>query len=120
MGHSLKDLDVYQAALEICDISWDLYQEIPGRYYLTSGQFISAADSIGANIAEGYGRGTFKDRKHFLAIARGSLYETSFWLHQLLKRKLISASKADRLENLLVRESTLIMGYSRYLTSKIP
>ena len=39
-------------------------------------QLIRSADSIGANIAEGEGRGTHLDNKRFVRIARGSLQET--------------------------------------------
>ena len=40
------------------------------------GQQVASADSISANIEEGYGRGSTKDFVHFLVIARGSARET--------------------------------------------
>jgi len=39
-------------------------------------QQIASADSIAANIEEGYGRGSKRDYAHFLIIARGSAQET--------------------------------------------
>ena len=39
------------------------------------GQQVAAADSIGANIDEGYGRGSKKEFAQFLMIARGSARE---------------------------------------------
>ncbi|MFH1499169.1 MAG: four helix bundle protein [Verrucomicrobiota bacterium] len=39
-------------------------------------QQVASADSIAANIEEGYGRGSKKDYAHFLVIARGSATET--------------------------------------------
>ena len=39
-------------------------------------QPLASADSIAANIEEGYGRGSAKDYSHFLIIARGSAQET--------------------------------------------
>ena len=49
-----------------------------GRFELTRliSQQLASADSIAANIEEGYGRGSKKDYSHFLIIARGSAQET--------------------------------------------
>ena len=58
-------------------------------------QIIKAADSIGANIAEGSGRGSDQDYKRFLRIARGSLNETRHWLRRAYKRNLLSRSQID-------------------------
>jgi four helix bundle protein len=120
MYHSIKDLVVYQKALEISDLGWEIYIQIPRKFYQLSGQFITAVDSIGANIAEGYGRGSYKDRKNFLLISRGSLYESAFWLERLTSRLLIAQQDAEELKKLLTKESILIMGYIKYLKSKMP
>jgi four helix bundle protein len=48
---------------------------------------------VGANIVEGIGRGTRKDNKRFVRIARGSLYETIYWLERTHKRALISEQR---------------------------
>ena len=53
-------------------------------------QLVKAADSIGANIAEGTGRGSYQDNRRFIRIARGSLYETRHWLRRAYKRNLLS------------------------------
>ena len=44
-------------------------------YGLTS-QIRRSSNSVPANIAEGFGRNTKKDKSRFYIIARGSLYET--------------------------------------------
>jgi four helix bundle protein len=46
-------------------------------------QLIRAVTSIGANIAEGYGRHEGKEYLHFLVIAYGSANETDNWLYVL-------------------------------------
>ena len=54
---------------------------------------MSAADSIGANIAEGTGRGSFADNRRFARIARGSLFEVRHWLRRAYRRKLLSENE---------------------------
>jgi len=43
-------------------------------------QILRSASSIGANIAEGYGRNNKKEYRQYLGIARGSSLETEYWL----------------------------------------
>lgn len=52
-------------------------------------------------------------------ISRGSLYETSHWLSLLTKRNLINREESEALVLLITREGRLIMGYVKYLQSKI-
>jgi len=53
----IKDLGVYRQALKISDFAWEIYKSFDWRTKKIIGdQFIEAIDSIGANIAEGYGR----------------------------------------------------------------
>jgi len=51
-------------------------------------QLVRAADSIGANIAEAYGRGSSGDRRRFIVIARGSALELEHWTETALARDL--------------------------------
>jgi len=51
-------------------------------------QLLRAADSIGANIAEAFGRAGSPDRMRMLFIARGSAYELEHWLDRAEAREL--------------------------------
>jgi four helix bundle protein len=64
-------------------------------------QLVTAADSIGANIAEGCGRGSFQDNKRFVRIARGSLNETRHWLKLAYQRKLIQQKHIVQIKPLI-------------------
>ena len=72
-----KDLVVWQKAMELVKAVYALSKAFPPdeRYALTD-QLRRAVVSIPSNIAEGNGRASNADYGHFLAIARGSLYET--------------------------------------------
>ena len=61
-------------------------------------QLVKAAASIGVNIAEGTGRGTFVDNRRFVRIARGSLNETQHWLRRAYKRGLLSSKEVGNLK----------------------
>ena len=90
---SLGNLQVYQSALELSEKAWEIYIRIPKEFRFEMGsQFLRSIDSIGANIAEGYGRFHYKDEAKFYYNARGSLWEAKHWLLLLRKRNLIDES----------------------------
>lgn len=97
-----EELRVYQGAEEIADLIWRIVVSWEWLPKDTVGkQIIRSADSIGANIAEGSGRGSYQDNRRFVRIARGSLYETRHWLRRAYKRQLLSAEDVDQLKPLL-------------------
>ena len=55
----------------------------------------SAAGSVGANIEEGVGRGSYLDNKRFVKIARGSLYETQYCLRRAYSRNLLTVEQVS-------------------------
>lgn len=72
-----KDLIVWQKAMMLVEEVYRLMGCFPKdeRFRLCD-QLSRAVVSVPSNIAEGNGRGMKSDYAHFLAIARGSLYET--------------------------------------------
>ena len=84
---TLKNLLVYQKAELISDLAWEIVKILPHREnHPTGNQFIRCIDSISANISEGYGRFTYKDKTHYFIMARGSLNEAENWRKKLEKR----------------------------------
>ena len=96
------ELDVYHLAEELSDKIWNDYDNWPEKAQRTIGcQIIRSADSIAANIAEGYGRFTPADRKLFYRYARGSFEETKAWLRKAIRRKLIFHSEVDHYKHII-------------------
>ena len=71
-----RDLVVWQRSMELCSATYRATATFPDeeRYGLVS-QMRRAAVSIPSNIAEGHGRLTTNEYRHFLGVARGSLKE---------------------------------------------
>lgn len=87
----LEDLEVYRLAVRLADRVWEIVVKWPPFARDTIGrQLVRAADSIGANIAEAYGRFHYGERVQHLYYSRGSLYETRHWIHRSHTRGLIS------------------------------
>ena len=101
----LEELEIYKIALGISDLAWDIYIELPKEFRFTQGsQFLEAADSIGANIAEGFGRFHYRDSLKFYYNSRGSLLELKHWNLLLLRRKLSSHGKLENMKELIEKE----------------
>ena len=72
---NFEKLDVYKLSEKLSDIIWTIVLSWTPFAKSTIGvQLVKAADSIGANIAEGTGKGSSLDNKRFAKIARGSLF----------------------------------------------
>jgi four helix bundle protein len=76
-------------------------------------QLVRSADSIGANIAEGEGRGSYQDNRRFIRVARGSLQETQHWLRRAYTRNLLAPDQIDNLRPLIDKLSPTLNAYLR-------
>src|SRR5262249_35092694 len=103
---------VYQQAEELADLVWDVVVAWQALAKDTVGkQMIRSADSIGANIAEGHGRGSYQDNRRFVRIARGSLYETRHWLRPAYRRKFLSDEQIQKLKGIIANLAPQLNAY---------
>jgi four helix bundle protein len=114
-----ENLRVYQLAEEIADLVWEtvikwdrLAQDTIGK------QLINSADSIGANVAEGTGRGSFADNRRFAKIARGSLFEVKHWLRRAYKRGLLTESEVASFKKLVDELTPKLSAYINSIGKK--
>lgn len=87
----LNDIDSYKKALSLSQYIWDIVIIWDWFQKKTIGvQFVTAIDSISANIAEGFGRYGKKDKIKFYYYSFGSVKESLDWNEKCKNRKLIS------------------------------
>jgi len=92
----LKDLEVYQLSREVGRDAWLIFKEMDWREKkLLGDQWIRSIDSIGANVAEGFGRYHYLDKNRFNYNARGSLLEAIHWTELMHERELLAPDKFD-------------------------
>ena len=95
---NLDDIRILKTANDIGNEIWDIVSI--WDYFLkdTIGkQMTRSVDSIGANIAEGFGRFHYKENRRFCYFSRGSLLETIVWLGKCKDRNIIPEDQASRL-----------------------
>ena len=87
---TLESLEVFQLSKQLSSVCWNIYKTLDWKVIKDlKEQFIDSSDSVGANIAEGYGRFHYLDRIKFMYNARGSLLESKYWFDLLIDRKLL-------------------------------
>jgi len=110
----LESLEVYKISRELSRRVWDVYQKLGWQDKKIMGdQLITAIDSVGANIAEGYNRYHYLDKIKFYYNSRASLAEAcGHWLELLCERnkidqkdskdiKILGAKLAVKLNNFI-------------------
>jgi four helix bundle protein len=99
---NFENLRVYRLSEKLADQVWDIVTA--WNYFArdTVGlQLVRSADSVGANIAEGEGRGRYLDNRRFVRMSRGSLNETKHWLRRAFKRRLLTRKEVDSLKTVI-------------------
>ena len=115
----LDNLEIYQLSRKLSEIGWVIYSGLGWEDKKTMGsQFIRATDSVGANIAEGYGRFHYLDQIKFYYNSRGSLNECNdYWIELLKERGKISSANYKKYKevagNLLVKLNRFIKAVYR-------
>ena len=95
-------------------LKWDYFaRDTVGK------QFARAIDSISANIAEGFGRYSKKDKIKFYRYSRGSVYESLDWLEKAHRRNLIDKNQYNKLFKSLKKLPREINALISYTNKKL-
>ena len=117
---NFEKLQVYQLSEKLADGIWKVVLDWNSFAKDTVGkQIVRAADGVGANIAEGSGRGSLVDNRRFVRMARGSLYETIHWLRRAYIRRLLSQAEVRKLRLLIEELSPKLNAYLRSVDQRV-
>ena len=109
----LKDLEVYKLARELSKLGWEIYEGLDWHDKKIIGdQFITATDSFGENLTEGYGRYHYLDKIKFFYNARGSLFEAGdYWLELLFERSKINEETYKKFQDIKEKASLKLQNF---------
>lgn len=98
MDEKLGSFEIYTLGMKIGDLIWNKVDTWDYFNKDTIGkQIVRSADSMAANISEGFGRFTFKERRRYCIYSRGSSTETYTWLTKSKNRNLISVIEYQKI-----------------------
>lgn len=114
--NKFKDLTVWQKSMDLAEIVYQLTSDFPGeeRFGLQS-QIKRCVVSIVSNIAEGAGRNSKNEFRHFLSISLGSSYELETQLILASRFKYINKERLEVVLDKLNEIQKMIIGLSKSL-----
>jgi four helix bundle protein len=120
-GDVLWKMRAYRLALFVGDLAWSDVTKLAAdpRTLALSDQLYRAVGSIGANIAEGYGRSSGKDRARFYEYSLGSARESRDWYYK--GRHVLGEAITAHRVNLITQITRLLLTYipdQRHVTLK--
>ncbi len=120
MAQSFRDLKVWSKAIDLTVLVYELTADFPQReiYGLTS-QMRRASVSVASNIAEGSARGTKRDFRQFVKLARGSNCELQTQLVIARRLQFGDEERCKNVEALTHEVGKMLSGLNEYLTNKI-
>ena len=115
--HNFKELKVWKGGIELTKVIFQITRSFPAeeRYGLTS-QIVRSAISIPSNIAEGCGRITNKDFKHFLTMALGSSFELETQIIIAKDFNYINEEELNNISTQIVEIQKMIYGLQKSLS----
>jgi four helix bundle protein len=105
----LESFDCYRLAVEFAALAASL---VPRGHAALRDQLERASTSVVLNIAEGYGRWQPREKAHFYAIARGSLFESGAAI-DLIRARGLAAAECEQARAICTRVGQLQNGLIR-------
>lgn len=116
----LNDIVAYKRSFLLSNYVWNIIISWKRFELDTVGkQFVRSVDSISANIAEGFGRFSKKDKVNFYRYGYGSIKESLDWNEKSKVRKLISQEEYVYILNELLALQKEIHHLIRFTNEKL-
>jgi four helix bundle protein len=113
---NVEDYDAYKVSYELSNYVWSIILNWDYFEKNTIGnQFARAVDSISANIAEGFGRFSKKDKIRFYYYSLASVLECKDWNNKCYHRSIIKKEEYDYIKirlDKLPREINQLIQYT--------
>ena len=117
---SFENLRVYQVARQLVKDVYLLQNQFPKEErYALGDQVRRAATSITANLAEGSGRQSIKEKIHFIEIAFGSMTEVFCELQTACDLTYIKEEQLDALRTQFTEMAKMLSGMRNTLNKKL-
>ncbi|MCF6180720.1 four helix bundle protein [Lutibacter sp.] len=118
--HKIEELKIWKKSIKLTMLVYQLVSALPSdeKYGLIS-QIKRSSVSIPSNIAEGAGRNSNKEFKHFLSIANGSAYELHTQLILTIELGLITKEIVQPVIDLIVEVQKMNYSFQKSLETKI-
>ncbi len=114
-----RNLVAWQKAMDLVDAVYRAVRLFPkSELFAMTQQLKSAATSIPCNLAEGRGRYTIPDQRHFFRQARGSVYELQTAIEIAVRQQLMAGDAGAELLERANEVGRLINGLLRSLRPK--
>jgi len=116
----LNDIDACKLSLQLSNYVWSLVIQWGWFPKQTVGiQFVKAADSVSANIAEGFGRYFKKDKIKFYRYSQGSVKECFDWNQKSKARGLIQKEEYQHIHKTLQEIDSALRRLIKYTNDKL-
>jgi len=116
LNRGYMKLDVWQRGMDLFDLAYRLASRVPD--FRLKSQFADAAQSVPANVAEGYGRRTLPEYLQFLYIAKGSLGEALTRAAGLWRSKEMKDADFEQFDRLHYEVENKLLGLIGSLENK--
>lgn len=119
MATGLENLKAYQLAEELELEVFEITKTFPkDEQYRSVDQLRRSSSSVTNNIAEGYNRYSFKEKKRSFDIAKGEAEETKRNIEKSAKKGFLEQSIADKISEKYTELLKIISGYIRFIRSQ--